>query len=505
MAKQGLVVGEAAGRKGNRPRRADYYSIVIGGVAGLTERTAEARQTVYERARQVVLRQLQATRPRLPKPVIEAEKAALEQAIEKVEAEAKAGVIHTPRVRPPKAASAPAASPRKYGQLLRVAAPFGLAMFVALVAASYWLAGGRIGGVAPARPRPAAVQAQQPAPVPALTEVAVGPQPAPPQPTSAEPRGCGPMLAATDLAACANADAERMEAEGQSAAPLWLSSVELNDPRKLAPAAPETPPPASVAPAPSPAGSKARDLTESGKQWAKKGDLERAARDLTEATRADPLYAEAWVQRGQVMFKLGDTERAIADLNEGVRLDPHNAVALRARGMAQLYKGDEESALADLSKAIQLAEADPARMPPIDLFYAHRSRAALCEKKKLYDREVYDLTAMIDSYWKDPLLADTLRTSYREAGAASLIGSIYRLRANVQVRKGTPELAIADLSFAIQLDQQRALSLLLERGRLQETLGRREQAQVDFQRVLELNPANEEAKTALARLKGQAS
>jgi tetratricopeptide (TPR) repeat protein len=251
--------------------------------------------------------------------------------------------------------------------------------------------------------------------------------------------------------------------------------------------------------------SKAHTLTESGRQLAKSGDLERAARDLSDAIRADPLYAEAYVIRGQTMFKLGDAERAIADLNEAVKLDPSNALALRSRGMAQLYKGDEEAALADLSKAIQLAEADPARMPALELFYAHRSRAALCEKRQLYDREIYDLTAMIDAYWKDPLLAEALRASYRETGAASLIGSIYRLRANVQVRKGSPELAIPDLSFALQLDQQRALPLLLERGRLHETLGRREQAIIDFQRALEINPANQEAKSALTRLKGQPS
>ncbi len=226
--------------------------------------------------------------------------------------------------------------------------------------------------------------------------------------------------------------------------------------------------------------------------------------ELTNAVHADPLYADAYVQRGQTYFKLGDTEHAITDLNEAVRLDPRNAPAWRARGMTQLFKGDEDAALADLSKAIQLTEADPTRMPAVDLFYAHRIRANLCDKRKLYDREIYDLTAMINAYWKDPLLADALRTSYREAGVASLIGSIYRLRANANVRKGAPDLAISDLSFAMQLDPQKTLPMLLERARLQETLNRREQALSDYQRVLEITPANEEAKAAITRFKGQA-
>ncbi len=394
--------------------------------------------------------------------------------------------------------------------LMRVLAPFGLAIFVAGIVTAYWLAGGRFNNLSFARPRLAAAHA----PAAKLADAgrvdgAVaqdGPLNA--AQVSAKPLlGCSPMLAATDLVACANADAERIEAnrDWQSGVSGWLSAHSELGKGPQGPSRREMGSPAPSGSAAAGAGSKARDLTESGKQSAKNGDLERAARELTDAIRADPLYAEAYIHRGQTWFKLGDVERAIADLNEGIGLDPNNALALRARGMTQLYKGDEEAAMADLSKAIQLADADPARMPALDLFYAHRSRAALCDKKKLYDREIYDLSAMIDSYWKDPLLAEALRMSYRETGAASLIGSIYRLRANVQLRKGAPDQAIADLSFAIQLDQQRTLALLLERARLQEMLGRREQAIVDFRRVLEINPANQEAKTALTRLKGQAS
>jgi tetratricopeptide (TPR) repeat protein len=481
---------------------ANYYPIVVGAVAGLSQNTPQARQAVYAHARRVVIERLEASKPPLAKHLIERERLALEQTISKVEAEVRAGGINAAAVRTPTAGARPAV-PRRSGRMIRVVAPFGLALFVLIVATTYWLAGGRLNHLSVARPRSQVEQATTARSNDAgRTESAASlkPQGEAQQSAVNEAKGCSPLLAATDLVACANADAERMEARPYPLAgmPNWLPTY---GGLREAPAA--SPPAGATVAATTP--SKAHTLTESGKQLAKTGDLERAARDLTEAIRADPLYAEAYVIRGQTMFKLGDAERAIADLNEAVKLDPNNALAIRSRGMAQLYKGDEEAALADLSKAIQLAEADPARMPALELFYAHRSRAALCEKRQLYDREIYDLTAMIDAYWKDPLLAEALRTSYRETGAASLIGSIYRLRANVHVRKGTPELAIPDLSFALQLDQQRALPLLLERGRLHETLGRREQAIIDFQRALEINPANQEAKTALTRLKGQPS
>ncbi len=320
------------------------------------------------------------------------------------------------------------------------------------------------------------------------------------------PPGCSAVLAATDLSACASAARERQQAgvDAPVDAGKWLTT--FSGVPQLQAAAPATDAAAAAPPAEPVSGptARARDLTEQGKRLAKDGDVEQAMRMLTDAVRADPLYAEAYVQRGQAYFKLGDTEHALTDLNEAIRLDARNAPAWRARGMAQLYKGNEEAALGDLSKAIQLTEADPTRMPAVDLFYAHRIRASLCDKRKLYDREIYDLSAMIDAYWKDPLLADALRTSYREAGVATLIGSVYRLRANAHVRKGAPDLAISDLSFAIQLDPQKALPLLLERARLQETLNRREQALADYQRVLEITPANEEAKAAITRFKSQA-
>jgi tetratricopeptide (TPR) repeat protein len=373
------------------------------------------------------------------------------------------------------------------------------ALIVVGLGATVWLVRARLNDHALQQSRPQLAQAMPASATPtgaaervSQTPVSFGPPP-----------GCSAILAATDLPACASAARERQQAgvDAPTDPGKWLSTFTgVPQPEPAAEAAPAAPPAEPI----SGPTARARDLTDQGKRLAKDGDLEQAMRVLTDAVHADPLYADAYVHRGQTYFKLGDTEHALMDLNEAIRLDARNAPAWRARGMAQLYKGNEEAALGDLSKAIQLTEADPTRMPTIDLFYAHRIRASLCDKRKLYDREIYDLSAMIDAYWKDPLLAEALRTSYREAGVATLIGSIYRLRANAHVRKGAPDLAISDLSFAIQLDPQKALPLLLERARLQETLNRREQALADYQRVLEITPANEEAKAAITRFKSQA-
>ena len=112
---------------------------------------------------------------------------------------------------------------------------------------------------------------------------------------------------------------------------------------------------------------------------------------------------------------------------------------------------------------------------------------------------------MIEAYWKNPLLVDALKANYQESGTAGLLASIYRLRASVYAKRSNYEGAIADLYFALQMDSSRGYPALIERARIQETLGRREAAIADFQRALDLNPQSEEARGALARLRGQPS
>ena len=59
-----------------------------------------------------------------------------------------------------------------------------------------------------------------------------------------------------------------------------------------------------------------------GDAYRKKGDMDRAIADLTEAIRLDPKYANAYDNRGLAYRDKGDMDRAIADLTEAIRLDP---------------------------------------------------------------------------------------------------------------------------------------------------------------------------------------
>jgi hypothetical protein len=93
---------------------ADYHPLIARAVAGLGENTAEARRSLYERARAALVTQLRGTTPPLSESDITRERLALEEAIRKVEAEqARRGRLERAPlvISPPEPADEPTPSP----------------------------------------------------------------------------------------------------------------------------------------------------------------------------------------------------------------------------------------------------------------------------------------------------------------------------------------------------------------------------------------------------------
>jgi len=241
-------------------------------------------------------------------------------------------------------------------------------------------------------------------------------------------------------------------------------------------------------------------LVDGGRKWSNRGDLDRALHDFTEAIRLDPKYPDSYHERGQVMFKMGETERAIADYSAAIQRDPQFGAALRSRGMAYLYRGANDLALADLTRAIALAESDPSTLSPIELFYAHRSRAQIYSAKQQYELEVADCTAVIDAYERNPMLAEELKQNYADVGAANVIATVYRQRATAYIRQANWEAAMADLTAAIPLSYDHGFAALVDRAKIHEGLGQRDEAIADLKGALAVRPGSEEARLALRRL-----
>jgi hypothetical protein len=88
---------------------ADYHPLITRAVEGLATNTAEARRSLYERARTALVAQLRGVNPSLSEAEITRERLALEDAIRKVEAESVRKARTEPR--PANSGSRPAAAP----------------------------------------------------------------------------------------------------------------------------------------------------------------------------------------------------------------------------------------------------------------------------------------------------------------------------------------------------------------------------------------------------------
>jgi hypothetical protein len=68
---------------------------------------------------------------------------------------------------------------------------------------------------------------------------------------------------------------------------------------------------------------------------------------------------------------------------------------------------------------------------------------------------------------------------YRAEGAANLIATIHRQRANAYTRRSNPELARADLAAAVTLSAGRGFSAPVDRPRPNEAIARRRRPGLD--------------------------
>jgi tetratricopeptide (TPR) repeat protein len=561
----------------------DYRSIVANAVAGLANNTPDARRDVYAQARAVVHRHLQLMR--LPEPIIDLEKLALDLTIRNIERQTRAEQA-VPEEEPDEEAAEPTVSDavRSFGSALAevsqaftslmivlglrpifyavwmaaaplrfiartIFSPVGLAAGVPITAmlvttiflldtdtgfhaasvraaqflehVDSWLNGrappaagkdeGRVAGLAGLPPSLGTAPAHA---VPARARVTASPhgaggptRPAAPAATSTLngiPKwvaGYADLLeAAPTPPATGNGTPEPPTAAPPVAAPAEPNPAPsiLATANSMA-ALSDDRPQITLTPLRIPA-PKVAALIEAGKKAATADDLEKAVQDFTEAARIDPAYPGGYTERGNALFKLGETDRAIADYSAAIKRDPNFGPALRGRAMANLYRGATELALTDLTKAIQIAEIDPNRLSSLELFYARRSRANIYEAKMQHDNEITECTAILEAYKHDKTLNTALVGVYQAEGAANLIATIYRQRANAYIRQSNPDAARADLTSAVPLSADRGFSALVDRARLNEATGQREQAIADLQAALSIRPGSEEARIALRRI-----
>jgi tetratricopeptide (TPR) repeat protein len=149
---------------------------------------------------------------------------------------------------------------------------------------------------------------------------------------------------------------------------------------------------------------------------AKKGRSDEAMVHYEEAIRLQPNYADAYYNRGNVLFAKGRTDEAIADLEKTLQIQPNDADAHTGLGNALLRKGSLHEAIAQYEKALALAPEDPHSRNNIAWLLATASDASIRDGGKAvgFAQEAVQLSG-----GREPRFLRTLAAAYAESGRFS--------------------------------------------------------------------------------------
>ena len=119
-----------------------------------------------------------------------------------------------------------------------------------------------------------------------------------------------------------------------------------------------------------------------GHMYWRKGDLQMAIADFTEAIRLDRnLHSSVYVSRAELYAQQGDLPMVIADFTEAIRVDPECLRCRNGRAIAHFRSGDMDEAIADFSEIIELREKTDLEYALKDGGYANRGVAYSTDRR----------------------------------------------------------------------------------------------------------------------------
>jgi tetratricopeptide (TPR) repeat protein len=243
-------------------------------------------------------------------------------------------------------------------------------------------------------------------------------------------------------------------------------------------------------------------LINRGQGWKKKGELDHAVSDFSEAIGIDPNFPRAYVERGNLYRDKGQCDQAIADYDRALRLLPDRAEIYVSRGACWIGKGEYDPAMANFDDAIRL---DPNNANGIGAL-AWSMKGRVWFLKGDFDRAIADYNEAIRlnpqriAFFIDRGYASTAKGDYDRAledydtaikldptnanGSSTLT---WRLKGSLRYQKGDLEGAISDFSEAIRLDPK-GVSLFMDRGYAWNRKGDYDRALADFDAAINLDP-----------------
>jgi protein O-mannosyl-transferase len=146
---------------------------------------------------------------------------------------------------------------------------------------------------------------------------------------------------------------------------------------------------------------------------ARKGQSDEAMVHYNEAIRLQPYYADAYYNRGSVLFAKGHIDEAIADWEYTLQMQPGDANAHTGLGNALLQKGSPREAIAHYEQASALAPEDPHCRNNMAWVLATSSDGTIRDGAKAIDLA---RVAVALSGGREPRFVRTLAAAYAENG-----------------------------------------------------------------------------------------
>jgi len=145
---------------------------------------------------------------------------------------------------------------------------------------------------------------------------------------------------------------------------------------------------------------------------ARKGQPDEALVHYEEAIRLQPNYANAYYNRGNVLFTKGRIDEAMADWEKTLQIQPNDADAHTCIGNALLRQSSPKEAIAHYEKAMALAPGDPHSRNNIAWVLATSSDASIRDGVKAVElaQEAVQL-----SRGRDSKFIRTLAAAYAES------------------------------------------------------------------------------------------
>ena len=206
-----------------------------------------------------------------------------------------------------------------------------------------------------------------------------------------------------------------------------------------------------------------------------KGKYKEAIEKYDEAIELNPVFAEAYNNRGLAKGDLKQYQEAIADYEKAIELDPNDADAYNNRGIAKNNLGQPQEAIADYNKAIEL---NP------NYAETYNNRGIAKSNLEQHQEAISDFNKAIE-----------LNPNYAE---------IYTNRGFVKNKLRQHQEAIADYNKAIELDPN-DVKAYNSRAILKNELGEHEEAMADCDKAieLELNYAKAYCNRGIAKFKSK--